>query len=70
MVASSSTESKNKETNLENNLSESRIEYSKTKNKDKQIKNLEKLMKQAAEELNFLDAAKYRDEIKRLKENK
>ncbi len=70
MVASGSTESKNKETNLENNLSESRIEYSKTKNKDKQIKNLEKLMKQAAEELNFLDAAKYRDEIKRLKENK
>ncbi len=69
MIASSSTESKDRETNLENNLSESRNEYTKTKNRDKQIKNLEKLMKQAAEELNFLDAAKYRDEIKRLKEN-
>ena len=41
-----------------------------TKDIDKQIRQLEKLMQQAAAELNFMDAAMYRDQIKKLKEEK
>ena len=58
------------ETDSRNKIAESRSIYTQTKDKNKQIKQLEKLMKQAAEELDFMAAAKYRDEIIRLKENK
>lgn len=48
-------------------VSENKSPYNKPKDLGKQIKQLEKLMQQAARELNFLDAAMYRDKINELK---
>ena len=54
-----------------NVISEKKSAYhNKPKDIEKQIKQLEKLMQQAARELNFLDAAKYRDEINELKKER
>ena len=54
-----------------NVVSEKKSAYhNKPKDIEKQIKQLEKLMQQAARELNFLEAAKYRDEINELKKER
>lgn len=51
-------------------ISESTTTYRTDKDRQKAIRNLEKLMQQAVKELDFLVAARYRDEIERIrKEN-
>ena len=65
-----STERRNKSTTFENTTNSAAKHKTTTKDIDKQIRQLEKLMQQAAAELNFMDAAMYRDQIKKLKEEK
>ena len=65
-----STERRNKSTTFENTPNSAAKHKTTTKDIDKQIRQLEKLMQQAAAELNFMDAAMYRDQIKKLKEEK
>ena len=65
-----STERRNKSTTFANTPNSAAKHKTTTKDIDKQIRQLEKLMQQAAAELNFMDAAMYRDQIKKLKEEK
>lgn len=65
-----STERRNKSTTFENTPNSAAKHKTTAKDIDKQIRQLEKLMQQAAAELNFMDAAMYRDQIKKLKEEK
>ncbi|MGM9820916.1 MAG: excinuclease ABC subunit UvrB [Candidatus Onthomorpha sp.] len=66
----SSTERRNKSVVSENTTTTAPKHKTTQKDIDKQIRQLEKLMQQAAAELNFMDAAMYRDQIKQLKEEK
>lgn len=56
--------------NTINKAADTKEEYMSKEVIDKKIKENKKLMEQAAKELNFMEAAKYRDKIKELEEQK
>lgn len=56
--------------NTINKAADTKEEYISKEAIDKKIKENKKLMEQAAKELNFMEAAKYRDKIKELEEQK
>ncbi|HBN06996.1 MAG TPA: hypothetical protein DD434_14610, partial [Bacteroidales bacterium] len=51
-------------------INETKTIYRNDKERQKAIRNLEKLMQQAVKDLDFLVAARYRDEIERIRKEK
>jgi excinuclease UvrABC helicase subunit UvrB len=51
-------------------INETKTIYRNDKERQKAIRNLERLMQQAVKDLDFLVAARYRDEIERIKKEK
>jgi excinuclease ABC subunit B len=58
------------EADLTQNVAENKALYQTTESIDKQIRSLRKKMEEAAKELDFINAAKFRDQIKILQEAK